>query len=51
MGRLLLVLLVGAVGYYYVKERNEAFRRAAELDKQAAELKRKREEAAGATEV
>jgi len=51
MGRLLLLILSGAVVYSYLKQRKEFFDKAEKFNKDAVELRRKREEKAGAEEA
>jgi cbb3-type cytochrome oxidase subunit 3 len=51
MGRLLLLILSGTVVYSYLKQRKEFFDKAEKFNKDAVELRRKREEEAGAKEA
>ena len=44
MGRLLLLIISGAVVYSYLKQRKEFFDKAQKFNEDAAELKRKRAE-------
>lgn len=51
MGRLLLLILSGTVVYSYLKQRREFFNKAEKFNKDAVELRRKREKEAGAEEA
>jgi hypothetical protein len=44
MGRLILVLLGGAIAYYYLKQRKESIDKAMKFDREVAEVRREREE-------
>jgi hypothetical protein len=44
MGKLVLIILVGAVAYYYLKQRKESIDKAVKFDREVAEVKREREE-------
>jgi len=48
MGRLLLLILSGAVVYSYLKQRKEFFDKAEKFNDDAVKLRRKREEEEGA---
>ena len=48
MGRLLLLILSGAVVYSYLKQRKEFFDKAEKFNDDAVELRREREKKAGA---
>ncbi len=50
MGRLLLLILAGAVIYHYTKERKELVDKTVKFNRDAADLRREREEEAGAKE-
>ncbi len=43
MGKLILILLGGAVAYHYLKQRKESIDKAVKFDHEVAEAKRKRE--------